>query len=132
MNYKEITKEDQQLIDAASEIIRKNFLYGRHHVGCAVRTKSGKVYTGVHMESKNIDVCAEHVAMGSAVSSGERDFDSIVSVTMKNHPVPVIIPPCKTCQELINFYGPDTWVIVEINSKPQKCKVKDGGIPESW
>jgi cytidine deaminase len=125
MEYTNITKEDRKLIDAATAVIQKNFLYGKHHVGSAVRVKSGKIYAGVHLESQNVDVCAEHVAMGMAVSNGEKEFDSIVAVTMRDVPKPTIFPPCNTCQELINFYGPDTWVILEINGEPKKCKAKD-------
>jgi len=125
MEYTNITEEDRELIDAATTVIQKNFLYGKHHVGSAVRSKSGKIYVGVHLESQNIDVCAEHVAMGMVVSNGEREFDSIVAITMRDVPKPTIILPCNTCRELINFYGPETWVILEINGGPKKCKAKD-------
>jgi len=125
MEYTDITKEDQELIDSADAVIKENFLYGKHHVGSAVRAKSGTIYAGVHLESQNVDVCAEHVAMGMAVSNGEKEFDSIVAVTMRDVPRSTIIPPCNTCQELINFYGPDIWVILEINGEPKKCKAKD-------
>ncbi len=125
VEYTNITKEDQELIDAAATVVQNNFLYGKHHVGSAVRAKSGTIYAGVHLESQNIDVCAEHVAMGMAASNGEKEFDSIVAVTMRDVPKPTIIPPCNTCQELINFYGPDIWVILEINGESRKCTVKD-------
>jgi len=125
MEYKNITKEDQELIDAATAVIQKNFLYGKHHVGSAVRAKSGKIYAGIHLDSQIVDVCAEQVAMGMAVSNGERNFDSIVAITMRDVPKPTIIPPCQTCQELINFYGPKTWVILEIAGESKKCQVKD-------
>lgn len=105
--------EDQELVDAATEVIQKNFLLGRHHVGSAVRAKSGRIYVGVHLESEHVDVCAEHVALGAAVSNGEREFDSIVAVQMRDVPRPTIIAPCKTCQELIRFYGSDTRILIE-------------------
>lgn len=125
MEYTNITKEDQELIDSAAAVIKKNFLYGKHHVGSAVRAKSGTIYVGVHLESQNVDVCAEHVAMGTEVSNGEKEFDSIVAVTMRDVPKPTIVPPCNTCRELINFYGPDIWVILEINGELKKCKARD-------
>lgn len=125
MEYKNITKADQELIDAATLVIQRNFLRGKHHVGSAVRAKSGRIYAGGHLESQHLDVCAEHVAMGMAVSNGEREFDSVVAITLRDVPKPTIIPPCQTCQELINFYGPETWVILEINGETKKGRVKD-------
>lgn len=125
MEYLDITIDDQELIDAATAVIQANYLRGKHHVGAAVRAKSGKIYVGVHLESKNTDVCAEHVAIGTAVSNGERYFESIVAIQMRDVPKPTIIPPCHICQELINFYEPETLVIVEADGKSKKCKIKD-------
>ncbi len=125
MEYASITKEDQALIDAATAVIQNNFLRGKHHVGSAVRAKSGKIYAGIHLDSKNADVCAEQVAMGMAVSSGEREFDSIVAVQMRDVPKPTVIPPCKTCLELIDFYGPDMWVIIERDGELKKGNAKE-------
>ncbi len=122
MEYSDITKEDQELIESATAVIQNNFLQGKHHVGSAIRARSGKIYAGVHLDSKNVDVCAEYVAMGMAVSNGEREFDSIVAIEMGGVLEPIVIPPCKTCQELINFYGPTTWVILEINGELKKCR----------
>ncbi|MDD4332926.1 MAG: cytidine deaminase [Patescibacteria group bacterium] len=125
MKYVDITQKDQELIETATAIIKKNFLRGKHHVGSAVRAKSGKIYAGIHLDSQNVDVCAENVAMGMAVSNGERKFDSIVAIQMRDVPRPTIILPCKTCQELINFYETETWVIVEVDGQPKKCRAKE-------
>lgn len=125
MEYIDITKDDQELIDVATAVIQKNYLYGKHHVGAGVRAKSGKIYAGVHLESQNVDVCAEEVAMGMAVSNGERELNSIVAIQMRDVSKPTIIPPCQTCRELINFYGPETWVIIEVDGHPKKCRAKE-------
>ena len=125
MEYTNITRYDQELIDAAITVIQNNYLYGKHHIGAAVRAKSGKIYAGVHLDSQNVDVCAEHVAMGMAASNREREFDSIVAIQMRDVPKPIIIPPCQTCRELINFYGPETWVIVEVDGQPKNCRAKE-------
>ena len=125
MEYIGITESDKELIAAATAIIQKNFLLGKHHIGAAVRAKSGQIYAGVHLDSKNVDTCAEQVALGMAASAGEREFDSIVAITMRAVPEPTIISPCQNCLELINFYGPDTWVILTIDGELQKCRVKE-------
>ncbi|MFH2063276.1 MAG: cytidine deaminase [bacterium] len=125
MECTEVTTEDHELVEAATAVIKKNFLYGKHHVGAAVRAKSGKIYVGVHLESQRVDVCAEHVAMGAAVTNGERGFDSIVAVQNRDVPTPTVISPCRTCQELISFYGDEIRVIVLRGGIPKSCRIKD-------
>ena len=45
------------------EAIRRRYQYGRHHVGSAVRMRSGRVFTGLHLETHvGSGVCAEAVA----------------------------------------------------------------------
>ncbi len=125
MKFINITEEDQELIDVATKVIQNNFLLGKHHVGAAVRAKSGQTYAGVHLESQNVDVCAEHVAIGMAASNGEKEFDTIVSIQMRDVKKPTIITPCQTCKELINFYGAETWIILKVDGEIKKCKIKD-------
>jgi len=45
--------------------------YSRFRVGAAVRTRSGKVFTGCNVEnlSFGLTMCAERVAIGAAVSA---------------------------------------------------------------
>lgn len=39
-----LNSEDYDLIKAAEKVIEKNYKYGRHHIGSAVRTKTGNIY----------------------------------------------------------------------------------------
>jgi cytidine deaminase len=77
-----ITVEDEQLIKAAKDTIRKFYKYGKHHIGAALRTKSGKIFTAVHLEANvgRVAVCAEAIVIGKAISEGEHEFDTIVAV----------------------------------------------------
>jgi len=49
MEYLPITEKDNELIEAAKNIIRDNYHEKRHHVGAAIRAKSGRIYAGVHL-----------------------------------------------------------------------------------
>ena len=109
---------DQALIEAARSTIAERYAHGRHHVACAVRMRSGEVYTGVHVETHigRMAVCAESVAVGRALTDGEEEIDTIVSV---RHPRPAevaravtVVPPCGICRELIAEYGPSARVLV--------------------
>jgi cytidine deaminase len=125
MEYLPLTKTDQELIEAATSVIRQNYVPGKHHVGAAIRGKSGRIFAGVHLESNAIDICAEAVALGMAASHGEREFDCIVAVTMADGKVPRVLSPCGACRELIRFYGPGIAVIFVEDGTLRKCKVSD-------
>ena len=74
-----ITKEDEILIERALEVLKKNFDDGvyNHTVGAAVRCKNGNIYVGVNCDGIH-GSCAEYIAIGAAISAGERDFETIV------------------------------------------------------
>jgi len=120
MKYRDLTQQDRELVAAASEAIRSNYVEGRHHVGAAVRARSGKIYAGVHMESPGLDVCAEWVALGMAVSAGEREFDCCVAVNRTG-----VMSPCGVCRELLHSYGPQMDVIVRDGEKLGKVAVTE-------
>jgi len=68
-------------------------------VGAAVKTESGKVYTGCNVESASygLTVCAERVAIWKALSEGERNFTELAVVADTD----VLTPPCGTCRQII-------------------------------
>lgn len=122
MEY-EISIEDQTLIASAQEIIKKRYEWGRHHVGAALRTSTGEIFTAVHVEVSlsRVTVCAEAMVIGKALSEGYKDFDTIVAV---RHPDPdspereiKVVSPCGMCRELIADYGKDCKVIVPAEGK---------------
>lgn len=117
MDY-EISIEDQTLVASAKEIIKKRYEWERHHVSAALRTKTGEIFTAVHLEASlsRVTVCAEAMVIGKAISEGYKEFDTIVAV---RHPDPdsedreiKIVSPCGMCRELIADYARDCKVIV--------------------
>jgi len=68
-----IENSDKKLIDAAKAAIIKNYdaKNFNHTVGAAVTCGSGKIYTGVNVYSLH-GACAEQVAIGTAITAGER------------------------------------------------------------
>ena len=76
---RDIDGDDYMLIEEARKIITKNFdhEHNNHTVGAALRCKNGKMYLGVNVHF-NHGACAEVVAMGAAITAGEREFDCIV------------------------------------------------------
>jgi len=76
-----LTSDDEQLIEAARDVIRDAFVHGTHYVGSALRTTSGDVHTGVHVEANvgRASVCAEPVTLGTAVANGVKGRTSTPS-----------------------------------------------------
>lgn len=113
----ELTIQDKELIQAASDIIKKNYdsVNWWHTVGAAVRTKSGKIYLGVNCDSVSHGACAEFIAMGAAITAGEREFDTIVAVRGGEHEK--ILPPCGNCRQMMYCYDKNINVIVNENTK---------------
>jgi cytidine deaminase len=131
MLEKNLTHEDFELIEAAKEVIKNLYELDRHHVGAALRTKDGRVFTAVHIEAYvgRITVCAEAIVIGKAISEGYKDFDTIVAV---RHPDPDdpnreirIVSPCGMCRELLSDYGEEMNVILSVDDQIVKCPILD-------
>ena len=105
-----ITREDAKLlIDLAIEARRRAYApYSKYQVGAALRTKSGRIFTGANVENAAYPttMCAERVAIFSAVSQGERDFDVIAVVTANGG------SPCGSCRQVMAEFGLDTVVLI--------------------
>ena len=124
METDDLDARDRELIEAATEVIRRNHREGRHSVGAAVRCASGKVYVGVDVETTAYGPCAEPVAIGAAVSHGERDFVSIVAVD-GGDPAFAVLPPCGNCRQLLVDYAPDATVILPEGGRLVKARARD-------
>ena len=114
MDYRELTEQDQALVAAAFDVIRRNHREGCHGVGSAVRAASGEVYVGVHLESPGVDVCAEWTAVGAAATAGERELLCIVAANRDR-----LMSPCGVCRELLHYYSPEMDVIVPAPAGPR-------------
>ena len=114
-----LRKADQALIAAARAAIKRRYRDDWQEVGAALRTRSGKIFTGVNLDAYlgRMAVCAEAVALGRAVVDlGDSGIDTIVAV---RHPPPgqknrniAVVSPCGACRELIFDYDPKARVIV--------------------
>jgi len=102
---------DQKLIDEA-KLARENAVapFSKFKVGAALRTKGGKVFRGCNVEncSYGLTVCAERVALLSALAAGEREFDAIVVITQSDAPS----TPCGPCRQLMWEYCGDIDVVL--------------------
>lgn len=121
MTFYEITDSDRELIGTALATLAKNFDDGvyYHTVGAAIRCKNGHVYSGVNCDGIH-GSCAEFIAIGTAISAGEREFDTIVAVHEKARNG--VVSPCGNCRQMLFEYCPDIRVIVN-NDEGELIKV---------
>ena len=124
-------KEDyKQLIVLANEARRRAYApYSNYAVGAALRTKTGRVYTGVNIENAAYPtgICAERVAVFKAVSEGEREFEVIAVVTDNGG------SPCGSCRQVLSEFGLETLVLIA-DGKGQLLQVLSVGelLPEAF
>ena len=119
-----LTDLDAELIAAAQDAIRANYdaLHCNHTVGAAVRCKNGRVYVGVNVYSIH-GACAEQIAIGTAITQGERDFETIVAVRGKDGEE--VITPCGNCRQMLGDYMPACEVILATDQGLRKIPAAD-------
>ncbi len=105
-----LTKQEKQaLIDLANTARQRAYApYSNYPVGSSLRTRSGRVFTGVNVENASYPqtMCAERVAIFKAVSEGEKDFEVITVVTNNGG------SPCGGCRQVMAEFGLDTIVLM--------------------
>jgi cytidine deaminase len=127
-----LTKQDRELIDAASAAIKARYRNDWQEVGAAMRTRDGRIVTGVNLDAYlgRMAVCAEAVALGRAITdTGETGIDTIVAV---RHPKPTesdqavaVVSPCGSCRELIWDYDRNARVIVPSENGPTITSISE-------
>lgn len=106
LEYLETVKNSPQfrkLIAAAKAAQRAAYApYSKFRVGAALLTRSGKIYTGVNVENASfgLTICAERVAIGKAVSEGNRQFTAIACVAPSKN-----LSPCGACRQVLAEFG---------------------------
>jgi cytidine deaminase len=111
--------ENDALIAAASKVRENAYAkFSNFQVGAALRTPSGKIYTGCNVENATygLSLCAERVAIFKAISEGERRFDAIAVVTDTD----TLTPPCGACRQIIwEFCGDVPVVLANLKGKTE-------------
>ena len=92
---------DQELLKIAAQAKERAYApYSKFLVGAALLGKSGTVYEGCNVENASYGLtnCAERVAIGVAISSGEREFEAI-AISVKGGG-----SPCGACRQVLNEF----------------------------
>ena len=115
----------RRLIAAALEARKRSYApYSHYHVGAALWTQSGKLYTGCNIENAAYTPtnCAERTAFFTAVAAGERQF---LAIAIAGSPAEIdenggrkigkltqAAWPCGVCRQVMaEFCDPDSFFI---------------------
>jgi len=96
-------KDFEKLVTEARKIAEKKILseYAScGHVGCALMTDKGNIYTGICIDSNcALGNCAEYAAIAEMLKNNESKIEKIVAYSAKGK----IYAPCGRCRELIRM-----------------------------
>jgi cytidine deaminase len=84
--------------------------YSHFRVGAALETAGGHITSGCNIEnaSYGLTMCAERVAMFTALSEGHRDFRRLLIVADTVAPT----PPCGACRQILWEFGGDLEILL--------------------
>lgn len=132
---------DEELVKIAIDMTKMSYVpYSHFHVGAALLTKEGKVYTGCNIENAAYGPsnCAERTAFFKAVSEGERNFTAIAVVGGPedkdgNPVIQDFCPPCGVCRQVMaEFCNKDFKIILAKSPTEQKVFTLGQLLPESF
>lgn len=93
------------LVQAARAALENAYApYSKFPVAAALETASGRIFTGCNVEnlSFGLTLCAERVALTTAIAAGERSFSRVLILSTALEP----ISPCGACRQVLAEFHP--------------------------
>lgn len=123
----------QEMYDAAKAVLnarRVSEYVTCGEVSAAVRSKSGRIYTGVCVDTcSTLGICAERSAIFAMLTAGEQEIDKVLAIL----PDGSSGAPCGACRELMVQLMPDSYKDIEIMMNMETGKtVRLGEITPDW
>ncbi len=119
---------DRQLIDHARRAMENAYVpYSKFHVGAAVLTKSGNVYTGCNVEIASFGAtnCAERTAVWKAVSEEGVIRIAKIAITSDDED---FIYPCGICRQVLAEFADDDMELICTKKNGEYRTVRFGEI----
>ena len=111
--------EEKALIEAARKVRERAYApYSEFKVGAALVSESGRLFTGCNVEnaSYGLTICAERVALASAVAEGERGFEALAICA------PGAPAPCGACRQVLHEFSPGLVLFLVDPAAPEIAK----------
>ena len=108
---------DEELLERArAAAVNAYAPYSELHVGAVVMSTSGALFNGANVENAAYPstLCAEAVAIGHAVGSGERSLSivAVISPDLRS------IYPCGQCRQRMSEFGVERVIVEGPNGEP--------------
>jgi cytidine deaminase len=103
-----------RLIDAARTMLARAYApYSKFHVGCALLTASGAVFSGCNVEnaSYGLTICAERATICAAIAAEGAAMKIRALVVLNSNNAPC--SPCGACRQVIFEFGPDAHILYQ-------------------
>lgn len=98
------------LINEAKAVMKFSYSpYSKFAVGAALLTESGEIFVGCNVENSSFGatICAERVAVTSAVAKGHQKFKAIAVISSSEK----LCTPCGICRQVISEFSLELPVI---------------------
>ena len=126
----------EKLIKKAIEMLNFSYApYSNFHVGAALLTSEGEIYTGCNIENAAYGPsnCAERTAIFKAVSEGKKEFKAIAVVGGKNGKIENFCPPCGVCRQVLaEFCKKEFEIVLAKSTNEYKIMTLEQLLPESF
>lgn len=116
-------QEKNELLKQAVKVREHSYSpYSKYKVGAALLADSGKIYVGSNFENAafGAGVCAERVALGAALSSGERKFKAICVCGDSTD-----ITPCGICRQALAEFNDIEVICCDVKGNTSEYKLSD-------
>ena len=124
--------DKKQLIRLALESLKNSYApYSGYNVAAAVLCSSGKIYTGVCIDTcSTLGICAERNAIFNMITNGEQEISKVLCIS----PNPSKGAPCGACRELMVQLMPESYKDIEIMMDYEAERIMTLGelTPEWW
>jgi len=112
-----LSKEHARLVRVAARARRRAYApYSQFPVGAAVLASDGTVYAGCNVEnaSYGLALCAERVAIHTAVANGRRRLTAVAVVG----PSGITLTPCGACRQVMEEFGVQNVILASPRGAP--------------
>ena len=126
-------QERESLLAAARQALKRAYArYSNFHVGAAVLTEQGEVFSGCNVEnaSYGLTICAERAAIFTAVQQTKGAKLAIRAIAVVNADE-LPCSPCGACRQVIFEFGEKATVIFKGEHDYQDMLITDL-LPESF